>query len=462
MLREIRKRLGFLRDVGLDYLTLDRLSSTLSGGESQRINLATSLGSALVDTLYVLDEPSIGLHSRDNERLIAILRQLRDQGNTVLVVEHDADMIRVADTVVDMGLGAGEQGGRVIFSGTLEALLQEPRSLTAKYLRDELAIPVPAVRRKPTSRSSKVLGASEHNLKDIDVEIPLGVLTCVTGVSGSGKSTLVHDVIYAALKRAKGDWDRRVGTHRKLEGAEFVTDVVLVDQPPIGRTPRSNPVTYLKAFDPIRELFAATKDARVARADRQPLLVQRAGRPLRGVRGRGRRQRRDAVPRRRLRAVRAVRRQALPAAGARGPLQGPERRSGARPDGARGADVLQQRRPRCCAGCRCSTKSGSATCGSASRRRRSRAARRSASRSRRTCRRRPAIGCSTCSTSRRPACTSTTSSSCWRRSEKLLQAGHSLLVIEHNLDVIKTADWIIDLGPEGGEEGGTADRDGHA
>ena len=262
VLLEIRKRLGFLRDVGLDYLTLDRLSSTLSGGESQRINLATSLGSALVDTLYVLDEPSIGLHSRDNERLIAILRKLRDQGNTVLVVEHDADMIRVADTVVDMGLGAGEQGGRVVFSGTLEGLMQEPRSLTAKYLRDELAIPVPAVRRRASNQRIRVLGASEHNLRNVDVEIPLGLLTCVTGVSGSGKSTLVHDVIYAALKRAKGDWDRRVGIHRKLEGAEFVTDVVLVDQAPIGRTPRSNPVTYLKAFDPIRELFAATKDAR--------------------------------------------------------------------------------------------------------------------------------------------------------------------------------------------------------
>ena len=262
VLREIRKRLGFLRDVGLDYLTLDRLSSTLSGGESQRINLATSLGSALVDTLYVLDEPSIGLHSRDNERLITILRQLRDQGNTVLVVEHDADMIRVADAVVDMGLGAGEQGGRVVFSGTLKGLLQEPRSLTAKYLRDELAIPVPAARRRATGQKLRVLGASEHNLKDIDIEIPLGLLVCVTGVSGSGKSTLVHDVLYASVKRAKGDWDRRVGLHRKLEGVEYVSDVVLVDQAPIGRTPRSNPVTYLKAFDPIRELFAATKDAR--------------------------------------------------------------------------------------------------------------------------------------------------------------------------------------------------------
>jgi excinuclease ABC subunit A len=262
VLKEIRRRLSFLSDVGLDYLTLDRLSSTLSGGEAQRINLATSLGSALVGTLYVLDEPSIGLHSRDNLRLIAILRQLRDQGNTVLVVEHDADMIRVADHVVDLGLGAGEQGGRVVHSGALDALLREPRSLTAKYLRQELAIPVPTSRRRGTGQKVRLLGATEHNLKNVDITIPLNLLTCVTGVSGSGKSTVVHDVLYAAIKRAKGAWDKRVGTFKKLEGAEFITDVVLVDQAPIGRTPRSNPVTYLKAFDPIRELFAATKDAR--------------------------------------------------------------------------------------------------------------------------------------------------------------------------------------------------------
>jgi excinuclease ABC subunit A len=262
VLKEIRRRLGFLRDVGLDYLTLDRLSSTLSGGEAQRINLATSLGSALVGTLYVLDEPSIGLHTRDNQRLIAILRQLRDQGNTVIVVEHDADMIAVADYLVDMGLGAGEHGGRVVYSGTLQGLLNEPRSLTAKYLRGELSIPVPASRRKGSPQRIRLFGATEHNLKGVDIEIPLNTLTCVTGVSGSGKSTLVHDVLYAALKRAKGDWDRKVGAHQRLEGHEFVSDVVLVDQTPIGRTPRSNPVTYLKAFDPIRELFAATKDAK--------------------------------------------------------------------------------------------------------------------------------------------------------------------------------------------------------
>jgi excinuclease ABC subunit A len=262
VLREIRRRLAFLADVGLDYLTLDRLSSTLSGGESQRINLATSLGSALVGTLYVLDEPSIGLHSRDNQRLLDILQQLRDQGNTVLVVEHDEDMIRVADHIVDIGLGAGEQGGRVVYSGDLPGLMLEPRSLTAKYLRHELSIAVPSPRRRGSGQKLRLRGASEHNLKDIDVEIPLNTLTCVTGVSGSGKSTLVHDVLFAAIKRAKGDWDRRVGTHRSLEGLEFVSDVVLVDQTPIGRTPRSNPVTYLKAFDPIRELFALTKDAK--------------------------------------------------------------------------------------------------------------------------------------------------------------------------------------------------------
>ena len=262
VLKEITRRLSFLRDVGLDYLTLDRLSSTLSGGEAQRINLATSLGSALVGTLYVLDEPSIGLHSRDNQRLIDILRQLRDQGNTVLVVEHDADMIRVADHIVDLGLGAGEQGGRVVFSGPLDGLMREPRSLTAKYLRQELSIRVPTSRRRGSGQKLQLFGAAEHNLKNIDIAIPLNTLTVVTGVSGSGKSTLVHDVLYAAVKRAKGGWERRVGSFRKIEGVEYITDAVLVDQAPIGRTPRSNPVTYLKAFDPIRELFAATKDAR--------------------------------------------------------------------------------------------------------------------------------------------------------------------------------------------------------
>ncbi len=262
LLRESRKRLEYLGDVGLDYLTLDRLSSTLSGGEAQRINLATALGSALVGTLYVLDEPSIGLHPRDNQRLTSILLKLRDQGNTVLVVEHDADMMRVADHIVDLGLGAGEQGGRIVYSGPLEGLLQEPTSLTAKYLRGDLAIPVPSARRRGNGLVLRIRGAREHNLASIDVDIPLNTLTCVTGVSGSGKSTLVHDVIYPALKRRKGSSEKRAGAFDALEGAEHVNDVILIDQAPIGRTPRSNPVTYLKAFDPIREIFASTKDAR--------------------------------------------------------------------------------------------------------------------------------------------------------------------------------------------------------
>ena len=261
ILREIRKRLMFLRDGGRNYLPLDRAAATLSGGESQRINLATSLGSALVGTLYVLDEPSIGLHPRDNQRLIGILQQLRDQGNTVIVVEHDADMMRIADYIVDLGLGAGEQGGRVVYAGRYEPLLKEPRSLTAKYLRDDLAIPLPTIRRKPTGQHIRVIGATEHNLQLLDIDIPLNVLTCVTGVSGSGKSTLVHDVLYAALKRTRGGWDKKIGAHERVEGAELVSDVSLVDQAPIGRTPRSNPATYLKAFDPIRALFASTKEA---------------------------------------------------------------------------------------------------------------------------------------------------------------------------------------------------------
>jgi excinuclease ABC subunit A len=453
VLREIRKRLCFLRDVGLEYLTLDRLSSTLSGGESQRINLATSLGSALVDTLYVLDEPSIGLHSRDNERLITILRQLRDQGNTVLVVEHDADMIRVADYVVDMGLGAGEQGGRVIFSGPLAGLLLEPRSLTAKYLRDELAIPVPPVRRRPTNQRLRVLGASEHNLKDVDVEIPLGTLTCVTGVSGSGKSTLVHDVIYAALKRAKGGWDRRVGTHRKLEGAEFLTDVVLVDQAPIGRTPRSNPVTYLKAFDPIRELFATTKDARSRGLTASHFSFNVPGGRCEACEGEGE----VKVEMQFLADV------FVPCEHCEGKRFKPQ----VLEVKYRGRDIDQvldmtvrealtffSSSPKVLRRLQVLDEIGlgylrlgqPATTLSGGEAQRIKIA---AHLSSRTGDRvlyildEPTTGLHFDDIAKLLAAF-----------RKLLAAGHSLLVIEHNLDVIKTADWIVDLGPEGGEEGG--------
>jgi excinuclease ABC subunit A len=453
VLREIRKRLGFLRDVGLDYLTLDRLSSTLSGGESQRINLATSLGSALVDTLYVLDEPSIGLHSRDNERLIAILRKLRDQGNTVLVVEHDADMIRVADTVVDMGLGAGEQGGRVVFSGPLRGLLQEARSLTAKYLRDELAIPVPAVRRKPANQRIKISGAAEHNLKNIDVDIPLGLLVCVTGVSGSGKSTLVHDVVYAALKRAKGDWDRRVGVHRKLEGPEFVTDVVLVDQAPIGRTPRSNPVTYLKAFDPIRELFAATKDARSRGLTASHFSFNVPGGRCEACEGEGE----VKVEMQFLADV------FVPCEQCEGKRFKPQvlevKYRGRSVDQVldmtvREALTFFSSSPKVLRRLQVLDEIGlgylrlgqPATTLSGGEAQRIKIA---AHLSSHTGDRilyildEPTTGLHFDDIAKLLA-------AC----RKLIQAGHSLLVIEHNLDVIKTADWIIDLGPEGGEAGG--------
>ncbi len=262
VLGEIDRRLGFLADVGLDYLTLDRPFGTLSGGEAQRIALAAALGTGLVGTVYVLDEPSVGLHPRDTDRLIETLKALRDQGNTVLVVEHDAAIMKAADHIIDLGPGAGEQGGRVVFKGTYRELLEDARSLTAKYLRGDLGVAVPPRRRRGSGLALVVRGARSHNLRGIDVRIPLGAMSCVTGVSGSGKSTLVHDVLCAALLRRHGRWEGPAPGCDAVEGAEFVDQVELVDQSPIGRSPRSNPVTYLKAFDGIRELFAATPDAR--------------------------------------------------------------------------------------------------------------------------------------------------------------------------------------------------------
>jgi excinuclease ABC subunit A len=259
---EIDRRLSFLEDVGLDYLTLDRPSATLAGGESQRIALAAALGTGLVGTLFVLDEPSVGLHPRDTDRLVNILRALREQGNTVVVVEHDPDIIGSADHVIDLGPGAGDQGGRMVFQGSAAALRKETRSLTAKYIRGDLRIPVPARRRRGNGLFLNVRGAELHNLKGIDVRIPLGAFTVVTGVSGSGKSTLVHDVLGGRLRRRRGGGDHRGDPI--VEGVEYIEQLEIVDQAPLGRSPRSNPVTYMKAFDAIRELFAGTPEAKKA------------------------------------------------------------------------------------------------------------------------------------------------------------------------------------------------------
>jgi excinuclease ABC subunit A len=453
VLAEVRRRLGFLVEVGLDYLTLDRLSSTLSGGESQRISLATSLGSALVGTLYVLDEPSIGLHPRDNQRLIDILRQLRDQGNTVLVVEHDADMIRVADHIVDLGLGAGEQGGRVIFSGTLDGLLEDGKSLTARYLRKELSIPVPRARRRGLPQRLRLAGASEHNLKQIDVSIPLNTLTCVTGVSGSGKSTLVHDVLYPAIKRLKGDWEGKVGAHRGLQGAEHIRDAVLVDQMPIGRTPRSNPVTYLKAFDPIRELFASTRDARSRGLTASHFSFNVAGGRCEACEGEGQ----IRVEMQFLADV------FVPCEECDGRRFKPQVLE-VRYRGRNVHEVLSMTVREALAFFAASPKvlrrlrlldeiglgylrlGQPATTLSGGEAQRIKIASHLASR---TGERllyildEPTTGLHFDDIAKLLAAF-----------QKLLQAGHTLLVIEHNLDVIKTADYIIDLGPEGGEDGG--------
>ncbi|GAW29291.1 MULTISPECIES: excinuclease ABC subunit UvrA [unclassified Carboxydocella] len=263
ILKEIKARLGFLNNVGLDYLTLSRAAHTLSGGEAQRIRLATQIGSGLVGVLYILDEPSIGLHQRDNDRLLATLKQLRDLGNTLLVVEHDEDTILAADHVIDIGPGAGANGGEVVAQGTVAEIMANPRSLTGQYLSGKKRIPVPALRRPPNGKYLEIIGARENNLKNLNVRIPLGVFVCVTGVSGSGKSTLVNEILYkgvaAHLYRAKD----KPGAHQEIRGLEHIDKVIDIDQSPIGRTPRSNPATYTGVFDAIREVFSQTPEARV-------------------------------------------------------------------------------------------------------------------------------------------------------------------------------------------------------
>ena len=259
---EIVKRLTFLNDVGLGYLTLDRLSSTLSGGETQRINLATSLGSALMGTLYVLDEPSIGLHSRDNAKLIKILKSLRDLGNTVLVVEHDPEMMKESDLIFDMGPRAGINGGEIVAFGTYDEIIQNDKSLTGKYLSGKVSIPIPAKRNTKETESIKIFGARENNLKNISVEFPLKKFVVVTGVSGSGKSTLVHDILYGGIVKMNGGNPSKLGKYDSIEGSRYIDEIEIVDQSPIGKSPRSNPISYVKGYELIRELFANTPQAR--------------------------------------------------------------------------------------------------------------------------------------------------------------------------------------------------------
>ena len=261
ILKEIRARVGFLKEVGLDYLSLSRATATLSGGEAQRIRLATQIGSGLVGVAYILDEPSIGLHQRDNDKLLRALMRLRDLGNSLIVVEHDEDTMRAADCVVDIGPGAGEHGGKLVEIGTAETLMKNPESVTGAYLSGRIRIPVPTERKQPTGWL-RVRGAAENNLKQVNVDVPLGIMTCVTGVSGSGKSSLINEVLYKTLARDLNRARIIPGKHKEIQGLDQLDKVINIDQSPIGRTPRSNPATYTGVFDQIRDLFAATADAK--------------------------------------------------------------------------------------------------------------------------------------------------------------------------------------------------------
>ena len=466
ILDEVRQRLKFLDAVGLEYLTLDRLASTLSGGEAQRIQLATSLGSRLVGALYVLDEPSIGLHTRDTARLIRILEELRDLGNTILVVEHDADVLRAADHLLDLGPGAGEFGGKLLAEGVLAEIEANPNSLTGRYLSGQISIPVPTRRRAPGREKLVLRGAEANNLHGLDVEIPLGMLVAITGVSGSGKSTLVHQVLYRAVARALGQTDGAdpSGVFKSLTGVERLNDVVLVDQTPIGRTPRSNPITYIKGFDLVRELFASQPEAKRLSLTPGHFSFNVPGGRCNTCEGDGT----VTVEMQFLADVElpcedcnGTRYQAKHSGSA---VQGQEHSRSAADDGEGGAALL----------CRPDAAAGKA------------------GRARRDRTRIPAPGPVGDHALRRRGAARQAGGALWRRCaaananakpsqasrvlyildepttglhfddvsklltafRKLIDGGGSLIVIEHNLDVIKCADWVIDLGPEGGEGGG--------
>ncbi len=449
VMKEILERLGFLANVGLGYLTLDRSAASLSGGEGQRIRLATQIGSRLTGVLYILDEPSIGLHQRDNRKLLDTLLAMRDLGNTVVVVEHDEETIRAADYVVDLGPGAGELGGEVVCAGTPKKIEACRKSLTGAFLSGRETILTPDHRRKGNGKVIEVLGAAENNLKELDIRFPLGMFTCVTGVSGSGKSTLVNQILHRALARALHGAEPLPGKHRELRGVEQIDKVIDIDQSPIGRTPRSNPATYVGLFasDP----GTVRKGARGPDAGLQAgaVLVQRPGRPVRGVRGRRGSEDRDAFPARRLRNLRCMRRETLQPRDPGDPVQGQniaEVLEMTVHQGLQFFDVVPQIRTRLATlqdvglgylrlGQPATTLSG----GEAQRVKLSKELSRRATGKTFYLLDEPTTGLHFEDIRKLLAVLN-----------RLVDQGNSLVVIEHNLDVIKTADWVIDLGPEGG------------
>jgi excinuclease ABC subunit A len=453
VLKEIRARLGFLMDVGLDYLTINRTSATLAGGEAQRIRLATQIGSSLMGVLYILDEPSIGLHQRDNARLINTLIRLRELGNTLLVVEHDEETMRVADWIIDIGPGAGEHGGHIIAEGTYEEMLDHPDSITAQFLRGERSIAVPKKRRKGHGKSIVVRGARENNLKDITVEFPLGKFICVTGVSGSGKSTLVHEVLSRKLAQAIYKSREGPGAHDSVDGIEDIDKVIEIDQSPIGRTPRSNPVTYTGAFTPIREVFAKVPEAKVRGYDSGRFSFNVKGGRCEACRG-------DGIIEIEMQFLPDV---YVPCEVCHGARYNRETLEG-RYKGKNIAEVLDMTveeateffdavpaiknklKTLCEVGLgyiRCGQPATTLSGGEAQRIKLATELSRRATGKTLYILDEPTTGLHFADIER-----------LLHVLQRLTDGGNTILVIEHNLDVIKTADWLIDLGPEGGDAGG--------